>query len=63
MNLDKVVCNCLNVTNGMIKEAVDSGASTLEAVQDITGAGTVCGACCDNIQHLIDEFISERDGK
>ena len=29
MNLEKVVCNCMNVTSGRIKEAVDSGASTL----------------------------------
>ena len=37
MNLDKVVCNCLGVTNRIIKEAVDAGASTLEEVQNATG--------------------------
>ena len=41
MNLDKVVCNCMNVTSGQIKEAVENGADTLEEVQQITGAGTV----------------------
>lgn len=61
MNLDKIVCNCLNVTNGMIKEAVDSGASTLEDVQEITGAGTVCGACLDDVERLVAFFVSERD--
>lgn len=59
MDLDKVVCYCQNVTNGMIKEAVEAGASTLEEVQDATGAGTVCGTCVDNIQHLIDQFVKE----
>lgn len=59
MDLEKVVCYCQNVTNGMIKEAVEAGASTLEEVQEATGAGTVCGACVDNIQHLIDEFVKE----
>ncbi len=34
MELDEVVCSCLGVTNGMIKEAVDSGANTLEEVQE-----------------------------
>lgn len=58
MDLEKVVCYCQNVTNGMIKEAVEAGASTLEEVQEATGAGTVCGACVDNIQHLIDEFVN-----
>lgn len=61
MNLDKVVCNCLDITNGIIKEAVDSGANTLEEVENITGVGTMCGACCDDVQHLIDFFIAERD--
>lgn len=38
MNLDKVVCNCMNVTSRMIKDAIDNGASTLEEVQSVTGA-------------------------
>ena len=61
MDLDKIVCYCTNVTNGMIKEAVDSGAGTLEEVQEATGAGTVCGACLENVQHLVDEFVRERN--
>lgn len=61
MNLDKIVCNCLGVTNGMIKEAVDAGASTLEEVQSATGVGTVCGACMDDVRHLVEFFVAERD--
>lgn len=61
MDLEKVVCYCLNITNGMIKDAVDSGASTLEEVQEKTGAATVCGACTDDIQRLVDCFTTERD--
>lgn len=60
MNLDKVVCNCLNITNGMIKDAVDAGASTLEEVQEATGAGTVCGACLEDVKHLVEQFLNER---
>ena len=41
MDLDKIVCNCLGVTNGMIKDAVDSGATTLEAVQEKTDRKSV----------------------
>ena len=44
----------------MIKDAVDAGANTLEEVQDATGAGTACGACVDEIQHLVDQFVAER---
>ncbi len=61
MDLDKTICYCTNVTNGMIKEAIDSGATTLEEVQEITNAGTVCGSCIDNLQHLIDELVNEKN--
>lgn len=60
MNLDKTVCYCMNVTNGMIKDAVENGATTLEEVQEITGAGTVCGACLENVRHLVEEFTAEK---
>lgn len=61
MDLNKTVCFCNNVTNGMIKEAVDSGASTLEEVQEITNAGTACGSCINDIEHLIEQFVNERE--
>ncbi len=63
MNLDKIVCNCMSVTSGMIKEAVDSGASTLAEVQEATGASTVCGACLEDVERLVQYFVSERDAK
>lgn len=53
----------MSVTNGMIKDAVDAGADTLEEVQEATGAGTICGACLDNMQHLIEQLVSERSQK
>lgn len=56
MDLDEVVCPCLNVTAGDIKTAVENGATTLEAVQETTQAGTACGACIDRIEELIGEF-------
>lgn len=55
MDLNETICFCNDVTIGMIKDAVDSGAKTLEDVQAQTGAGTVCGGCLDNIQAVIDE--------
>lgn len=63
MDMDKVVCYCMGVTNGEVKAAVDAGANTLEDVQAETGASTVCGACMENVQRLVDFFVKERDGK
>ena len=59
MDSEKVVCYCQNVTNGMIKDAVEAGATTLEEVQEATGAGTVCGGCVENVQHLIEQLLNE----
>lgn len=61
MDYDKIVCNCCQVTKGMIKDAVDGGAKTLEEVQDITGAGTVCGACLEDVRHLVEQFVKEQE--
>lgn len=61
MDLEKIVCPCLGITNEMIKDAVDSGASTFEEVQEKTGAASVCGACADDVQRVIDYFATERD--
>lgn len=61
MNLDDIICPCTNVTRSMIKDAVDSGAATLEEVQEITSAGTVCGSCIDEIEQFIQELLSEKN--
>ena len=61
MNLEKTVCHCLQITNGMIKDAVYSGANSLEDVQKETGADSACGACLDDVERLVDYFKEERD--
>lgn len=50
----------MSITNGMIKDAVEAGAKTLEDVQEQTGATTVCGACLEDVQRLVDFFVSEK---
>lgn len=60
MDMEKIVCNCYSITNGGIKEAVDNGATTLEEVQEATGAGTICGACLDDVQRLVEQFVAEK---
>lgn len=60
---EKIICNCQCVTNLAIKEAVDSGASTLEEVQAATGAGTVCGACLEQVESLVRSFVAQRDAR
>ena len=47
------VCVCHAVTETEVAAAVESGASTVEAVGDYTGAGTSCGTCHDHIDEVI----------
>ena len=49
----------MGVTCERIKNAVESGACTLEEVQEATGAGTVCGACLEEVEALIAHFKAE----
>ena len=39
MDRDEIVCNCMGVTAGEIQDAIEGGASTVEQVQEVTGAG------------------------
>lgn len=59
MNPDEVICSCLNITKGMIQEAVSNGAKTLEEVQEINEVGTVCGACIEDVENLIAELTAK----
>lgn len=58
MDLNETICFCMGVTAGDIKAAVEAGATTVEAVQEATSAGTVCGGCVDRIAELVAEFTA-----
>ncbi|MCI9163203.1 MAG: (2Fe-2S)-binding protein [Lachnospiraceae bacterium] len=55
MDRDEIVCNCMGVTAGEIMDAIEAGAKTVEDIQEATGAGTVCGGCIGDIEHLLEE--------
>jgi NAD(P)H-nitrite reductase large subunit len=56
MDLNETICFCGSVTAGDIKAAVEAGNTTLEAVQEATGASTHCGGCADKVKDLIEQF-------
>jgi assimilatory nitrate reductase electron transfer subunit len=57
MDLEETVCFCTGVTVGDIKAAVEAGNTTLEAVQEATGASTHCGGCKEKVEDLIAQFV------
>jgi NAD(P)H-nitrite reductase large subunit len=56
MDLQETVCFCGSVTVGDIKAAVEAGNTTIEAVQEATGASTHCGGCLEKVEELIEQF-------
>jgi len=51
-----VVCNCLNITDKDIEQAVKDGARTWDQLQAATKIGTVCGGCKPRAEELLHEF-------
>ncbi|MET3528589.1 nitrate reductase [Phenylobacterium koreense] len=48
-----IVCACRNVRAAVIGKAVAAGAANVDAVAEVTGAGTNCGSCRPEIARLI----------
>ncbi|HPX91757.1 MAG TPA: Fe-S cluster assembly protein NifU [Spirochaetota bacterium] len=52
----EIICHCMNVTDEDIRKAVhEKGVTNLEDMMQLTGAGTVCGACIPRIEDIIEE--------
>lgn len=49
----QTVCFCRRVSAGALREAIQSGASTLDQVKAQTGAATACGGCATNVMGFL----------
>jgi len=59
----RVVCNCMNVTDHEIEEAVLEGARSYYELQEKTKLGTSCGECEDEAKILLNQYIQEHFGE
>ena len=50
---ERQVCNCHKVTEARLREAIDGGASTVEALCASTKAGTGCGSCKSELAQIL----------
>lgn len=48
-----IVCHCHQVSDREIRQAIDDGASSLEAIGNVCGAGSGCGGCASEIASLL----------
>ncbi|HPT97718.1 MAG TPA: iron-sulfur cluster assembly scaffold protein [Armatimonadota bacterium] len=55
----RVVCQCMGVTDLEIESAVLDGARTYYEVQERTKVGTVCGGCEDEVKQLIELYTNK----
>ena len=52
---NKIICNCFGISKNEIMEAIKKGAKTPEEIREMTGAGSACGGCKNNIIHILEE--------
>ncbi len=54
-----VVCECMNVTDHDIEEAVLEGAKNFISLQERTKVSTVCGKCKTAVLEVMDKYINK----
>lgn len=55
----KIICQCMNVTDHEIEDAVLEGARNYYELQERTKLGTVCGQCKDEAERLLAGYIKK----
>lgn len=51
------VCVCKRVSDTALERCLDGGATDLDAVQQQTGLGTVCGKCKFRAHRMLNEYM------
>ncbi len=55
----RIICQCMNVTDHEIEEAVLEGARNYFQLQEKTKLGTVCGQCKEEATRLLKDYIKK----
>lgn len=53
---NRVICVCQDIDVDAIRKAVENGAETVDDIMEATGAGTICGACIDEIAEILEQL-------
>jgi len=60
---EAMVCNCVGITCGQLRDAAAGGINTVERIREETGASTVCGSCAPLVAQLLDEPVTVTEGR
>jgi len=55
----KIICECLNITDKDIEEAVEQGARSFQELQEKTKISTVCGECKEEATVLLISYVEQ----
>ncbi|MEL7452065.1 MAG: (2Fe-2S)-binding protein [Pseudomonadota bacterium] len=50
-----IICSCHGVGAGAIRQAIEGGAQTVDAIGKVTCAGTNCGSCKPELKALLED--------
>ena len=51
---DNIICHCMDVSEHEIVDAIkNKNAVSVQDIMDITGAGTGCGSCVDDLDEIL----------
>jgi bacterioferritin-associated ferredoxin len=54
LNISMIVCSCRAVSDRQVESAIRRGAASVEAIGQLCGAGTDCGACVRDLEVRLD---------
>ncbi len=56
---DYLVCTCMGVMASEIREAIEKGYNTFEALSELLMVGTGCSSCVPEVNELLKENSSK----
>jgi len=51
-----IICSCMNVGINDIRTAIEGGCGSVDAIGEVTTAGTNCGSCQSEIRNILKEL-------
>lgn len=58
-----VICTCKGLTEGQVREMIQSGWNSIELLEVATGVGADCGGCWEQLARLLDEELGCDDDR